>query len=206
MIWGRRRPRLGEPVRVESSSREDVVRRPQAVCWLMINLLSRWELVVRKKEWSRWAWPSPDRDGTMRMLRTDVLYGQMSDLPTATFPEAARGLPYLWQCSLRFAFWELSYVNGPTVNIKSCSMNVAPGTSFRCIFSFVLTILVRTTCNSFWIWLTTKLLCIMYPRYWCWDLCLLRASSMNDKTQTYSNCLLYEQLAKYTRWLLSVIK
>ena len=30
MIRGKRRPRLGEPVRAESSSREDVVRRPQA--------------------------------------------------------------------------------------------------------------------------------------------------------------------------------
>ena len=30
MIRGKRRPQLGEPVRVESSSREDVVRRPQA--------------------------------------------------------------------------------------------------------------------------------------------------------------------------------
>ena len=30
MILGKRRPRLGEPVRSESSSREDVVRRPQA--------------------------------------------------------------------------------------------------------------------------------------------------------------------------------
>ena len=30
MIWGKRRPRLGEPVRAESFSREDVVRRPQA--------------------------------------------------------------------------------------------------------------------------------------------------------------------------------
>ena len=30
MICGKRRPRLGEPVRAERSSREDVVRRPQA--------------------------------------------------------------------------------------------------------------------------------------------------------------------------------
>ena len=33
-------------------------------------------------------------------------------------------------------FWELSYVNVPTVNLKSCSMNVAPGTLFRRIFFF----------------------------------------------------------------------
>ena len=72
----------------------------------------------------------------MRMLRTDVPYGWMSDLPTATFPEACSWSTVPLAMFPEDCFWELSYVNVPTVNLKSCSMNVSPGTLFRRIFSY----------------------------------------------------------------------
>ena len=61
----------------------------------------------------------------MPMLRTDVLYRQLSDLPTATFPEACSWSTVPMATFLEVCFWELSYVNVPTVNLKSYSMNVA---------------------------------------------------------------------------------
>ena len=60
----------------------------------------------------------------------------MSDLPTATFPEACSCSTVPMAMFPEVCFWELSYVNVPTVNLKSCSMNVAPGTFFRRIFYF----------------------------------------------------------------------
>ena len=72
-----------------------------------------------------------------------LIYGQMYSTGgrliylRQPFLRLARGLPFLWQCS-KICFLELSYVNVPTVNLKSCSMNVAirtrPGTSIRRIY------------------------------------------------------------------------
>ena len=50
-------------------------------------------------------------------------------------------------------FWELSYVNVPTVNLKSYSMHAAIRTRYVIpphLFNST-ALLVRTTCASFWI-------------------------------------------------------
>ena len=70
----------------------------------------------------------------MRMLRTDVLYGSLSDLHTATFPEACSWSTVPIAMFPDICFWELSYVNVPAVNLKSYSMNVANRTLLRLIF------------------------------------------------------------------------
>ena len=110
--------------------------------------------MVSKEEWSRWVWPSPDRDGTVPMLRTDVLYGFLSDLPTATFHEACSWSTVPMATFPEVCFLELSYVNVPTVNLKPYSMNVAIPTD-QVRYSAALfentALLVRTTCTSFWI-------------------------------------------------------
>ena len=105
----------------------------------------------------------------MSMLRTDVLYGMLSDLPAATFTGACSWSTVPLATFPEVCFWELSYVNVPTVNLKSYLMNVANRTLLRrTIFRISYTaLLVRTTCTSLWISLTMKLLCIIYPSYYC---------------------------------------
>ena len=73
----------------------------------------------------------------MPMLRTDVLYEYLSDLSTATFPEACSWSTVRMATFLDVFFWELSYVNVPTISLKSYSMNVANRTLLRRII-FVL--------------------------------------------------------------------
>ena len=68
----------------------------------------------------------------------------MSDLLTATFREACSWSTVSMAMSPEVGFWELSYVNVPTVNLKSCSVNVAPGTLCRRIFHFFRTNITRT--------------------------------------------------------------
>ena len=115
MLWGKRRPRLGEPVRAESSTREDVARRPQA------NMLID-DLFSANDGW--WWAKRIDRGGPGHDLletaqrvcygQTNVLYGWVSDLPTATFPQVCTWSTVPIAMLTEVCFRELSYVSVPT--------------------------------------------------------------------------------------------
>ena len=182
-------PRLGEPLNAESLSREDVVWWPQAE--MLID-----DLVAQQMR----------ADGEQRGVievgliitwsrrHNAFFYGPMYSTGSCLihlkqrFLRLARGPPYLWQRSLRFACGSWATSTSPQSTLNHVPWMLLYVRYSAALFYYT-ALLVRTTCTSFWIWLASKLLCIMYPSYYRWDFCMLNTASIKNIEQTYYNFL-----------------
>ena len=142
---------------------------------------------IRCKQKEKDLWNGPSNNGTNRYnSRVRVKNEKQAMTPKSKRPQyeilqpclTARILGYViiwpWR-SLSYYFSNNSYLKhlatGSKRDTEDCHVPLK-------VYQNVLHV------PGIWKWLACKLLCIMYPRYCCWNLCLLRNASINDNYQT----------------------